>query len=305
MAGVQLDMPTLTADLKTELAETARKLRIDVIKMLTRATCGHPGGSLGMADIFTALYFGGFVRHDPKNPQWTGRDRVVLSNGHICPILYAALAARGYFPGEWLDSLRQIDSHLQGHPAMHKTPGVEISTGSLGHGICAATGMALALRIDGGDQHVFCLTGDGELEEGLCWEGFMSAAHFKLDNITYIVDRNDAQIDGRTVDVMNIDPLDKKFEAFNFNVITAKRPQLRRNLRGAEQGAHAQGQAHGDHRQHHHGQRRKLHGKRRLQVARQSPQRRTSRHGPQRIGRVSKEVLRAPSVTRGLSIPKP
>jgi transketolase len=207
--------------LKTELAETARKLRIDVIKMLTRATCGHPGGSLGMADIFTALYFGGFVRHDPKNPQWTGRDRVVLSNGHICPILYATLAARGYFPHEWLDSLRQIDSHLQGHPAMHKTPGVEISTGSLGHGICAATGMALALRIDKGDQHVYCLTGDGELEEGLCWEGFMSAAHFKLDNITYIVDRNDAQIDGRTVDVMNIDPLDKKFEAFNFNVITA------------------------------------------------------------------------------------
>ncbi len=221
VAGVQLDMPTLTADLKSELAETARKLRVNVIKSLTKATCGHPGGSLGMADIFTALYFGGFVRHDPKNPNWTGRDRVVLSNGHICPILYAALAARGYFPAEWLDSLRQIDSHLQGHPAMHKTPGVEISTGSLGHGICAAAGMALALRIDGGDQHVYCLTGDGELEEGLCWEGFMSAAHYKLDNLTYIVDRNDAQIDGRTVDVMNIDPLDKKFEAFNFNVITA------------------------------------------------------------------------------------
>lgn len=220
VAGVQLDMPTLTADLKTELAQTARQLRINVIKMLTRATCGHPGGSLGMADIFTALYWGGFVRHDPKNPLWTGRDRVVLSNGHICPILYAALGARGYFPESWFDSLRQIDSHLQGHPAMHKTPGVEISTGSLGHGICAATGMALALRIDKGDQHVFCLTGDGELEEGLCWEGFMSAAHHKLENITYIVDRNDAQIDGRTVDVMNIDPLDKKFEAFNFHVQT-------------------------------------------------------------------------------------
>lgn len=221
VAGVQLDMPTLNADLKTELTQTARKLRVNVVKALTKATCGHPGGSLGMADIFTALYFGGFVRHDPKNPSWVGRDRVVLSNGHICPILYAALAARGYFPEEWLDSLRQLDSHLQGHPAMQKTPGVEMSTGSLGHGISAAVGMALALRIDKGDQHVYCLTGDGELEEGLCWEAFMAAAHYKLDNITFIVDRNDAQIDGRTVDVMNIDPLDKKLEAFGMNVVVA------------------------------------------------------------------------------------
>lgn len=221
VAGVQLDMPTLTADLKNELAQTARKLRVNVVKSLTKATCGHPGGSLGMADVFTALYFGGFVRHDPKNPAWTGRDRVVLSNGHICPILYAALAARGYFPESWLDSLRQIDSHLQGHPAMHKTPGVEMSTGSLGHGLSAAVGMALALRIDKGDQHVYCLAGDGELEEGLCWEAFMASAHYKLDNITFIIDRNDAQIDGRTVDVMNIDPLDKKLEAFGMNVIVA------------------------------------------------------------------------------------
>lgn len=213
-------MPTLTADLKKQLSETARKLRVNVIKSLTKAASGHPGGSLGMADIFTALYFGGFVRQDPKNPNWPGRDRVVLSNGHICPILYAALAGRGYFPESWLDSLRQVDSHLQGHPAMNKTPGVEVSTGSLGHGIAAAVGMALAVRVDKGDGQVFALMGDGELEEGLCWEAFMAAAHYKLENLTVIVDRNDAQIDGRTVDIMNIDPLDAKLAAFGFNVIT-------------------------------------------------------------------------------------
>jgi len=213
-------MPTLTADLKKQLSETARKLRVDVIKSLAKAASGHPGGSLGMADIFTALYFGGFVRQDPKNPNWPGRDRVVLSNGHICPILYAALAGRGYFPESWLDSLRQVDSHLQGHPAMDKTPGVEVSTGSLGHGIAAAVGMALAVRVDNGDGQVIALMGDGELEEGLCWEAFMAAAHYKLENLTVIVDRNDAQIDGRTVDIMNIDPLDAKLAAFGFNVIT-------------------------------------------------------------------------------------
>lgn len=213
-------MPTLTADLKKQLSETARKLRVNVIKSLAKAASGHPGGSLGMADIFTALYFGGFVRQDPKNPNWPGRDRVVLSNGHICPILYAALAGRGYFPESWLDSLRQVDSHLQGHPAMDKTPGVEVSTGSLGHGIAAAVGMALAVRVDNGDGQVIALMGDGELEEGLCWEAFMAAAHYKLENLTVIVDRNDAQIDGRTVDIMNIDPLDAKLAAFGFNVIT-------------------------------------------------------------------------------------
>ena len=213
-------MPTLTADLKKQLSETARKLRVNVIKSLAKAASGHPGGSLGMADIFTALYFGGFVRQDPKNPNWPGRDRVVLSNGHICPILYAALAGRGYFPESWLDSLRQVDSHLQGHPAMDKTPGVEVSTGSLGHGIAAAVGMALAVRVDNGDGQVIALMGDGELEEGLCWEAFMAAAHYKLENLTVIVDRNDAQIDGRTVDIMNVDPLDAKLAAFGFNVIT-------------------------------------------------------------------------------------
>lgn len=220
MTAATMNTPTLTPQLKDQLTETARKLRIEVIRMLARAGSGHPGGSLGMADIFTALYFGGFVNHDPHKPQWNERDRVVLSNGHICPILYAALAHSGYFPSEWLADLRKIDSHLQGHPAMHKTPGVELSTGSLGHGVCGALGMALSLRVGGRSQRVFALLGDGELQEGLPWEAFMAAAHYKADNLCIIVDRNDAQIDGRTVDVMNIDPLDHKLRAFGFHVIS-------------------------------------------------------------------------------------
>ncbi len=213
-------MPNLTAPLKTDLQNAARKLRRLVVQSLAKAASGHPGGSLGMADVFTALFFGGFVRHDPKNPHWAQRDRVVLSNGHICPILYATLAARGYFPEAWLDSLRQVDSHLQGHPALNKTPGVEMSTGSLGHGIATAVGMALALRLDRSDSRVYALMGDGELQEGLCWEAFMAAAHYRLSNLVVIIDRNDAQIDGKTTEIMNIDPLDQKLASFGFQVIT-------------------------------------------------------------------------------------
>jgi len=220
MTTAEMTTPTLNTDLHKSLAETARRLRVSVVKMLARAGSGHPGGSLGMTDIFTALYFGGFVKHDPKDPKWEGRDRVVLSNGHICPILYAALAERGYFPPQWLDDLRKIDSHLQGHPAMNKTPGVELSTGSLGHGVCGALGMALALRADGKTNRVYALLGDGELQEGLPWEAFMASAHYKADNFCIIIDRNDAQIDGRTVDVMNIDPLDAKLKAFGFHTLT-------------------------------------------------------------------------------------
>lgn len=212
-------MPELTADLETELKEIARRMRIEVIRMLTPAGSGHPGGSLGMADIFTCLYWGGFVRHDPKNPGWPGRDRVVLSNGHICPILYAVLGEWGYFPKEWFTTLRKVDSHLQGHPAMQKTPGVELSTGSLGHGVAGALGMALAERLSGRDTHVYALTGDGELQEGLPWECFMAANHHKADNFTVIVDRNDAQIDGRTTDVMSLEPLADKLSAFGFNTL--------------------------------------------------------------------------------------
>lgn len=220
MTAAAMTKPTLSTDLHKSLSETARRLRVSVVKMLARAGSGHPGGSLGMTDVFTALYFGGFVKHDPRNPLWPDRDRVVLSNGHICPILYAVLAERGYFPPQWLDDLRKIDSHLQGHPAMNKTPGVELSTGSLGHGVCGALGMALALRADGKASRVYALLGDGEIQEGLPWEAFMAAAHYKADNFCIIIDRNDAQIDGRTVDVMNVDPLDAKLAAFGFHVLT-------------------------------------------------------------------------------------
>jgi len=215
----KLAMPELTAELHTELAATARRIRIKIIRMLARAGSGHPGGSLGMTDIFTSLYFGGFVKHDPKNPQWVDRDRVVLSNGHICPVLYAVLSERGYFPDEWLDDLRKTGAHLQGHPAMQKTPGVELSTGSLGHGVCGALGMALAERQSRRDSHVWALCGDGEIEEGLPWEAFMAASHHKVDNFTVIIDRNDAQIDGTTESVMSLEPLPDKFKAFGFHTI--------------------------------------------------------------------------------------
>ena len=216
---VQEQTMKITAEFEAELKDTARRLRIEVIKMLAKAGSGHTGGSLGMADIFTCLYWGGFVKHDPKNPQWEDRDRVVLSNGHICPILYAVLAERGYFPHEWLGDLRQPGAHLQGHPAMDKTPGVELSTGSLGHGVCGALGMALAERQSGKPTHVWALVGDGELEEGLPWEAFMAASHYKASNFTVIIDRNDAQIDGTTEDVMSLEPLDMKMEAFGFHTL--------------------------------------------------------------------------------------
>ena len=212
-------MPTLSDDLLSELTEHARRVRIKIIKMLAKAGSGHPGGSLGMTDVFTSLYWGGFVKHDPKNPQWIERDRVVLSNGHICPVLYAVLSEQGYFPDEWLEDLRQPGAHLQGHPAMDKTPGVELSTGSLGHGVCGALGMALAERQSGRDTHVWALCGDGEIEEGLPWEAFMAASHYKADNLTVIIDRNDAQIDGTTEDVMSLEPLPDKFKAFGFHTI--------------------------------------------------------------------------------------
>lgn len=212
-------MPKLDAKLQTTLKDAAKRVRINIVKMLARAGSGHPGGSLGMADIFVALYHGGFVKHDAANPGWEGRDRLVLSNGHICPVLYATLVDRGYFPEEWLWELRQINAHLQGHPAMHKTPGIEASTGSLGHGFAMAVGMAIGLRHSGGEQRVFSLLGDGECQEGLVWEAAMCGAHYHLDNLVIMIDRNDAQIDGTTEDVMSLEPFADKWRAFGWNVI--------------------------------------------------------------------------------------
>ena len=202
-----------------ELKLIANSLRIDIIKMLAESKSGHPGGSLSACEILTALYFKE-MNIDPKNPKWEDRDRFVLSKGHGAPVLYAALAEKGYFPKEELMKLRKIGSMLQGHPDMKGIPGVDMSTGSLGQGLAAANGMALAGKIDNKDYRVYALIGDGESQEGIIWEAAMFAAHYKLDNLTVFLDHNGLQIDGRNEEVMNIEPIDEKFKAFGWNVIS-------------------------------------------------------------------------------------
>ncbi len=205
----------------SEYAEIALELRRDVIKSLYLAKSGHSGGSLGTADIFSVLYFGGIMRYRPEEPYWKERDRFVLSAGHLAPILYATLARAGYLEPSELSTLRKYNSRLQGHPGIdHHLPGLETSSGSLGQGISIAVGMAMSDKyLDKTDRRVFCLTGDGELQEGICWEAAMCAGHYKLDNLCWIVDSNDCQIDGRVRDVMSIYPLADKFRAFNFEVV--------------------------------------------------------------------------------------
>lgn len=195
----------------------ANVLRQDIIVSLAEAKSGHPAGSLGMADIFTALYFN-IVKHNPKKPNWEGRDYVVLSNGHICPVLYAALANAGYFPKKELMTLRKLGTRLQGHPHRQSLPGLETTSGPLGSGLSQAAGMAHALKIDKKNNLVFCLTSDGEHDEGNIWEAVMFAAKYKLNNLVAILDRNYIQISGNTETVMPLDPLDKKYQAFNWNV---------------------------------------------------------------------------------------
>jgi len=201
-----------------DLQEIARQLRRDIIEMLVPAKSGHPGGSLSAADIMAVLYFAE-MRLDPQNPQWPERDRFVLSKGHAAPVLYAALAERGFFPREELLKLRQTGHFLQGHPDMKRVPGVDMSTGSLGHGISAAAGMALAGKIDQKPYRVYCLIGDGEVAEGLVWEAAMAAAHYKLDNLTVFLDFNGLQIDGPNEEVMKSEPLADKWLAFGWNVL--------------------------------------------------------------------------------------
>lgn len=200
------------------LNSIALDIRRDILMMTTKAKSGHPGGSLSAADIITALYFH-HLRHDPKNPRWENRDRFILSKGHVCPALYAALAKSGYFPRKTLWTLRQVGSILQGHPDMTKTPGVETSTGSLGQGLSIGIGMALAARLDKKDYRVYVLLGDGELDEGQVWEAAMAASHYKIDNLTAIVDFNGLQLDGYTKDIMSLEPLDEKWKAFGWHVI--------------------------------------------------------------------------------------
>ncbi|KNF09171.1 transketolase, N-terminal subunit [Gottschalkia purinilytica] len=201
-----------------ELKEISNKLRKNIINMIHESKSGHPGGSLSACEILTTLYFKE-MKIDPKNPKWEDRDRFVLSKGHAAPVLYATLAEKGYFPKEELMKLRKIDSMLQGHPDMKGTPGVDMSTGSLGQGLSAANGIALAGKIDNKGYRVYALLGDGEVQEGMIWEAAMFSAHYKLDNLTVFLDHNGLQIDGNNEEVMNIEPIDKKFEAFGWNVI--------------------------------------------------------------------------------------
>ena len=196
-----------------ELKAIARNVRLGILEETYNAGSGHPGGSLSCTDILTYLYFEE-MKVRPEEPKWVDRDRFVLSKGHAAPALYAVLAEKGFFPKEQLKTLRKIDSMLQGHPDMNKTPGVDISTGSLGIGLSNACGMALAARLDRKDLRVYTITGDGELEEGQIWEAAMFASHYSLDNLYAFVDANGLQIDGKTTEVLSPEPIDKRFEAF-------------------------------------------------------------------------------------------
>lgn len=202
-----------------ELNTIASKLRQHIIAMTCAAASGHPGGSLSAADIVTVLYFHK-LRHKADNPSWPDRDRFVMSKGHAAPVLYAALAEAGYFPVKYLVSLRQIGSSLQGHVDMLALPGIEMSTGSLGQGLSAANGMALAGKMDKKDYRVYCLTGDGECHEGQIWEAAMTASHHKLDNLTAIVDHNKYQIDGKVEEIKSLQPFAHKWKSFGWEVFS-------------------------------------------------------------------------------------
>ena len=200
------------------LKEKAKEIRKSIVSMITEAKSGHPGGSLSATDILTALYFSE-MNIDPANPKMEGRDRFVLSKGHAAPAIYATLAERGYFSKDELLTLRKFGSRLQGHPDMKKLPGIEISTGSLGQGLSVANGMALNAKIFNENYRTYIILGDGEVQEGQIWEAAMTAAHYKLDNLCAFLDSNNLQIDGNVTEIMGVEPLDKKWEAFGWNVI--------------------------------------------------------------------------------------
>ena len=201
-----------------ELNKIAKNVRKNIIEEVYSANSGHPGGALSIADILTVLYFNE-MNINPANPNDENRDRLVLSKGHASAALYAVLAEKGYFPKEDLKTFRKINSYLQGHPDMKHIPGVDMTTGSLGQGLSAANGMAMAAKLDEKDVRVYCIVGDGEIEEGQIWEAAMTSSHYKLDNLCVIVDNNNLQIDGTIEKVMNSQPIDKKFESFGFNTI--------------------------------------------------------------------------------------
>lgn len=226
-------------DLKA-LRLKANDIRQDIVRSLHAAQSGHSAGPLGMADIFTALYFN-VANIDPTNTDWPERDRIVLSNGHICPVLYATMAEVGYFPVEELMTLRKLGSRLQGHPHREALPGLENTSGPLGSGTSQAAGMALAFKMNETKQHVWCLTSDGEQQEGNTWEGVMFAAANKLDNLTVIMDRNFIQIDGNTEDVMPLEPMADKYRAFNWNVIEIDGHNMEAIIDAMEQSKHQHG----------------------------------------------------------------
>lgn len=202
-----------------DLADIANQIRLDLVRALIAAGSGHSAGSLGMADVLTALYFSGVMKHDPHNPQWDERDRFILSNGHICPVLYSTLAHAGYFSVEELMSLRKLGSRIQGHPHRTAVPGIETSSGPLGSGLSQGCGMALGFRMDDKKNRVYVMCGDGEQDEGNHWEAVMLAAKYRLSNLTAITDRNNIQIDGNTEDIMPLEPLREKYEAFGWFVL--------------------------------------------------------------------------------------
>jgi transketolase len=207
-----------SAETLEQLRARANTHRRHVIDMLAIAGSGHPGGSLSAAEIVTALYFGGFLRHDPENPDWPDRDRFILSKGHGVPIQYAALAEAGYFPVEELRTLRQVDSRLQGHPVLGTAPGIEASTGSLGQGLSIGLGMAMAARLDGADRRIFVLLGDGECQEGQVWEAALSGGHQRPDNLIAIVDFNKFQLDGAVAEILGLSPLARKWATMGWDV---------------------------------------------------------------------------------------
>ncbi|MBI2047730.1 MAG: transketolase [Parcubacteria group bacterium] len=217
-----------------ELEIIANRLRQHVITSVAGAGSGHQGGPLGMADIFSALYFH-ILNHDPKNPEWEERDRLILSNGHICPVRYAAMAEAGYFPIEELKTLRKFGTRLQGHPERLRLPGSETTSGPLGAGLAQAVGMALALKMKKQKSYVYALTSDGEHEAGLHYEAMLFAGKNKLDNLICVVDRNNIQIDGNTEDIMPLEPLRKKYEAFNWHVIEINGNDMEDVVRGFEE----------------------------------------------------------------------
>ena len=217
-----------------ELEKVANDIRIDIIESIHCGGSGHPGGSLSIAEMMAVLYFHE-MNVDEKNPKWEDRDRFVLSKGHAAPAYYAALAERGYFDKAELKTLRHIDSMLQGHPDMKKVPGVDMSTGSLGQGLSAAAGMAHYAKRTGKDFRVYCILGDGEIQEGQVWEAAMSAGHFKLDNLIAFLDNNDLQIDGHVSDEMSVYPIREKFEAFGWNVIESDGHKVEELLEALEQ----------------------------------------------------------------------